>query len=126
VNRTAIWTALNQELEQFGEVTVVHGGCRTGADDIADRWAWGANAMGHKVYIRTYLPDYGKHGDRATLIRNKKMAESGVDACYAFPLDGSRGTRNCMTHCFRAGVPIINKGFQSYTQQSRAFAEANR
>lgn len=124
VNRRLIWITLNQELIQFPEgIVVVHGGAR-GADDIADRWAWGMQSQGHKTAVEVHRPDYVTHGDRAPLVRNHEMAASGADVCHAFPLQGSMGTRHCMTRCYAAGIPVVNHGFQHYTYQAQAFAEA--
>lgn len=125
LNRTAIWAVLNRELEQHPEgIIVVHGKCRTGADDIADRWAAGMKAIGLPVEIEEHEPDFDAHGDRAPLVRNREMAESGPDVCHAFPIEGSHGTRHCMTRAMAAGVPVHNHGYQAYTSQSREFAEA--
>lgn len=129
-DRTAIWMALNQELQMFPEgIVVVHGGCRVdgkpaGADDIADRWAWGMKAAGHNVSVEMHEADYETFGKRAPLWRNQKMAESGIDVCHAFPLHGSHGTRHCITRCYAAGVNVVNHGYQPYSEQAREFAKA--
>lgn len=123
VNRTAIWNALHAELVQFGEITVVHGGAH-GADDIADRWAWGMRAAGHLVNVEVHKPNYEMFSARrAPLHRNQEMVEAGADVCHAFPIDGSTGTRHCMTRAIAAGIPVVNHGFQPYTREAKEFAK---
>ncbi|AOZ64863.1 DrpA-like ssDNA binding protein [Mycobacterium phage Louie6] len=125
VARTAIWNALNAELHQFQHegIVIVHGGAR-GADDIADRWAWGARQSGWPVQIEKHEAEWDEHGKRAGVIRNQKMVDLGADVCHAFPLQGSVGTRHCMARAIAAGIPVINHGFQPYTNQAQQFAEA--
>lgn len=124
-DRTAIWMALNQELLTYdGTVVIVHGGCPTGADDIADRWAYGQAQMGWPVQVEKHAPDYETFGKRATLVRNQEMAESGIAVCHAFPLQGSTDTRHAMTRCLAAGVRVTNHGYLPYTTQAFEFAGA--
>lgn len=103
---------------------VVHGGAE-GADSIAKRWALNMKAARFAIDEEEHLPNYDLYAPkRAPLVRNEEMAQSGVDVCLAFPLEGSGGTRHAMTKAFANKVPVINLGFQPYTQQSREFAEA--
>lgn len=123
-NRRAIWTALETEyLVAPRGIIVVHGGAE-GADDIADRWAWGASQMGRFVMSEVHVPDYDKHGKRAPLVRNQDMADAGAFVCLAFPLEGGTGTRHMMSRAISAGIEVINYGYQPYTQQARDFVAA--
>lgn len=124
-DRRAIWTALEGEyLVAPKGIVVVHGAAE-GADDIADRWAWGSKQMGRLVEVETHPPDYVKYGrKRAPLVRNKEMAELGAHVCLAFPLEGGTGTRHMMSRAISAGIEVINYGYQPYTQQAREFVAA--
>lgn len=105
-------------------IIVVHGAA-VGADDIADRWAWGASQMGCLVVPEGHPPDYEKYArNRAPLVRNQEMAELGAHVCLAFPLEGGTGTRHMMSRAISAGIEVINYGYQPYTQQARDFVAA--
>ncbi|QGJ91357.1 ssDNA binding protein [Mycobacterium phage Bachome] len=109
-DRTTIWEALKTELDRSPEgLIVVHGGAR-GADDIADRWAWGMFAMGYVVKPELHRADWEWYGNKAGVIRNLQMVKAGADICLAFPLGRSPGTRHCMREAERAGIPVINFG----------------
>jgi len=111
VDRLAVWSILNQELEAaHGELIVVHGAAR-GADDIADRWAWGAIQAGASVEVESHPALWEIQGKAAGIIRNKQMANLGADVCYAFPLKDSRGTQHMIACCEEAGIPVINLGY---------------
>ncbi|AFI24974.1 hypothetical protein [Mycobacterium phage SWU1] len=109
-DRTTIWEALATEYHRsFSGLTVVHGGAR-GADDIADRWAWGMKQEGWDVLPELHRADWERYGKRAGILRNIEMVRAGADICLAFPLGNSVGTRHCMREAERAGIPVINFG----------------
>lgn len=122
-DRTKVWNALNQELQQFGAVTIVHGGAR-GADDIADRWAWGMAQAGYAVMVEKHMADWDGLGKRAGVVRNQIMVDAGADVCHAFPLNESVGTRHCMARAMAAGISVVNHGYEPFTSQAAEFAEA--
>ncbi|BBC53858.1 hypothetical protein [Mycobacterium phage PP] len=123
VDRTTIWTALQSELELFGSLTIVHGGAR-GADDIADRWAWGKSQEGYDVEVERHDADWETHGKRAGIIRNQEMVDLGADVCYAFPLASGTGTRHCMSRAMAAGIPVVNLGYLPHSAEAREMSEA--
>ncbi|ATW60194.1 ssDNA binding protein [Mycobacterium phage Ph8s] len=108
-DRTTIWGALEAELQRSPNgLIVVHGGAR-GADDIADRWAWGMRP-GFNVTPELHRADWDRYGKRAGILRNIEMVKAGADVCLAFPLGNSVGTRHCMGAAEKAGIPVINFG----------------
>lgn len=121
VARTTIWNALNAELEQYGGVHLIHGGAE-GADDIAERWAFGQSQMGSEIAITRLVPDYDRWGKRAPLIRNGILARDGADVCHAFPLQGTGGTRQCMTEAFCNRITVVNHGWEGATFQALEYA----
>lgn len=121
--RNTVWLALNEELERFRTLTVVHGGAR-GADEIAARWAWGCHTQGWNVTVEEHRADWETHGKRAGVLRNQLMVDLGADVCHAFPLNKSIGTRHCMARAEAAGIPVINHGWPPFTAQSKEFARA--
>ncbi|MCA2331873.1 DUF2493 domain-containing protein [Mycobacterium avium] len=121
VNRPAIWDVLKAELQQFGGLHVIQGGA-DGADDIAERWAYGMNQLGYDIRVTRLVPDYDRWGKKAPLVRNGIMARDGADVCHAFPLKGTGGTRQCMSEAFCYGIPVVNHGFQPYTAQAMEWA----
>jgi hypothetical protein len=91
-------------VEPNGPFTIVHGGCPTGADAIADRWA----------RRRWYEPEvhpaqWDVYGRAAGPIRNEIMAASRIDVCVAFLRDpvGSRGTKGMIELAQAAGIWTI-------------------
>lgn len=122
---TTVWSALNSELQQFPDgLVIVHGGA-VGADEIAGRWAERMNLAGYPVWPEAHRPDYDLYPRKfAPLRRNEHMVSLGAAVCHAFPLEGGTGTRHCMTQAFGAGIPVVNHGFQPYTQQAKDYAEA--
>ncbi|ASR77170.1 hypothetical protein KIV66_gp63 [Mycobacterium phage MyraDee] len=123
VERTTVWNALNQELQTFEALTIVHGGAR-GADNIADRWAWGMSQQGYNVVIEEHKANWERDGKRAGVLRNQEMVNLGADVCHAFPLGKSVGTRHCMARAMSAGIPVVNHGFEPFTKQAQEFVEA--
>ncbi|AGI61742.1 hypothetical protein PBI_ISCA_62 [Mycobacterium phage Isca] len=109
-DRTTVWAALRQELEQFGSLVVVHGAAR-GADDIADRWAWGMAQAGYQVHVEAHPADWDGLGKAAGVIRNQQMVDLGADICHAFPLPGSIGTWDCIGRAEAAGIRVVNHGY---------------
>ncbi|AGR46478.1 hypothetical protein ODIN_64 [Mycobacterium phage Odin] len=114
-DRSLVWHALGIELQRSPNgLTVVHGACPYGgADDIADRWAWGMRQEGHNVVPEPHRADWESYGKAAGPIRNQLMVDLGADVCLAFPLGVSRGTRHCMAAAEKAGIPVISFGDRS-------------
>lgn len=103
-DRDAVALALkNFKPERATEVgwhIIIHGGCPTGADKLADEWA---DTFG--VRKRVYLADWQKHGKAAGPLRNARMlAEGKPDLVIAFP--GGRGTADMVRKAEAAGVPV--------------------
>lgn len=84
------------------EITIVHGDCPNGADNIAD---WLAIAWNLKV--ERYPADWKQFGKSAGFIRNKQMVDSGVHICLAFRYNKSSGTTNTIELAKKANVPVI-------------------
>jgi hypothetical protein len=79
---------------------LVHGGCPTGADAIAD-----AFARENGWTVEVHPADWSK-GKSAGPRRNREMAELGADVCLAFHKDNSRGTQNMINNCHKNGIPV--------------------
>lgn len=84
------------------EVVLISGDAR-GADTYAD-------VIGQLLgfTVERYPADWNVHGRAAGPIRNQQMLESGVDYCIAFhdDLGSSRGTRDMVERCERAGIEV--------------------
>jgi hypothetical protein len=93
---------LHQTVEPNEPFVIVHGGCPTGADAIADRWA----------RRRWYEPEvhpanWAAHGKAAGFLRNAEMVQMGADVCVGFLKDGSRGTSHTLALARTAGIWTI-------------------
>ena len=102
------------ELDLFDypeEIEVVTGGAR-GIDRCGANWAIWAS---HKS---TVMPaDWDKYGKRAGYIRNKQMAESGLDGAIVYWDGESRGTKMMLdlleangTYTLTYHLPLANIG----------------
>lgn len=109
-------------------LTVVHGGCPTGADAAAAEWAaewagvvadpfradWDSCGWdcppGHRIpkrpgdvmhpgFFADYCPGAGPR-------RNARMIEAGADLMLAFPTAASRGTWNAVRLARAAGIEV--------------------
>jgi hypothetical protein len=83
-------------------LVIVHGGCPTGADAIADRWA----------RRRDYEPEVNeaewiKWGRSAGPARNTLMVNKGADMCIGFLRDSSRGTLDCIEKARGVAIPTF-------------------
>jgi hypothetical protein len=107
-DQQAIWAALDQAAADHGidSLIIVNGGCPTGADDAATRWA-----LIRGVTLDVFLARWQTEGRAAGPLRNRRMVAAGADLCLAFPLGESRGTRGCMALARSAGIPV-----KEYTQ----------
>lgn len=84
-------------------VTVVHGACPTGADEIVDELArnfgWGP------FKVEPHPANWGLHGRAAGPRRNAQMLSAGADLVIAFP--GGNGTADMVARARAAGVPVM-------------------
>ena len=86
-------------LSQTGMTTLRHGGCKTGADALADAWA---RSRGMPVQV---VPADWSQGRAAGPIRNRKMAAMGAGLCVAFP--GGKGTADMVRQARAHGIPVL-------------------
>lgn len=92
-----------QMFSNHRSVTVMHGACPTGADEMADR---AARNLGFKVDrhpARWKRPD-GSLDKGAGFARNKRMVDKHPDVGLFFIRNNSRGATHCLTLAQRAGV----------------------
>lgn len=86
----------------YADVTLVVGDA-SGADAIATVFAKSKGLM-----VEVYCASWGEHGKSAGPKRNQRMVDDGADVCLVFPKIGAenKGTLDCMTRAFKAGIPI--------------------
>jgi hypothetical protein len=81
---------------------VIHGGCPTGADQIADDAAWALS-----MAVLVFHADWKRYGRPAGPRRNQQMIDEGKPTvAYAFPLGESTGTRDMIRRLRAAGIPV--------------------
>lgn len=112
----AVWRALGffvcEQCPDGDTVTVVHGGCPTGADHYASTWC--ALPMGDDVDVvaleERHPADWDRYGKAAGPLRNREMVDLGAELVLAFPLPGprslSRGTWDCIDAAAAHGIPV--------------------
>lgn len=103
----AITRLLDELFGEYGaELVVLHGGCPSGADKIADDWCRRPRVSGVPIPVEVFPADWsaGKVGGQA---RNAAMVATRPDLCLAFILDGSPGATGCARLAEEAGIPTI-------------------
>lgn len=111
------------------EPILVHGGCRTGADQQAEQ-AWIA-AGRRRDQVEQHLPDWSA-GKRGYFLRNKEMVDLQPTVCLAFVGQcsnpscsraphphPSHGAQMTIDLCEKAGVPI--RRFYSHELEKAGF-----
>jgi SLOG family YspA-like protein len=94
------WTAVLSALKRLAPDTVIHGGCPTGADSMADRWA-----KSNGVPVIPIKAEWGKYGRAAGPKRNRTMLDvSHPDLVLAFGY--GRGTNGMVKIAEDAGVKV--------------------
>jgi YspA, cpYpsA-related SLOG family len=101
-------------------VTVVHGACPNGADELADQWVrW---YRGDTLVLAERHPaNWSKFAKRAGIIRNEIMVSKGADLCLVFLRDNSPGTTHCAELAAEAGMAmrVFHYGEPGVTDFSR-------
>jgi|RhiMetdeSRZDD1v2_1073273.scaffolds.fasta_scaffold325799_2 SLOG family YspA-like protein len=88
------------------KLTVVHGACPTGADQITDAWAVRREHDG--VAVERYPANWQRYGKGAGPRRNEELVRLGADMCIGFlRQDNSTGTKNCLALSRHAGIPTF-------------------
>ncbi|GAA3136833.1 hypothetical protein GCM10010466_29560 [Planomonospora alba] len=86
-------------------LTVVHGGCPTGADAMAAAWAYlAAQDLDLAVIEQVYEADWSR-GKVAGPERNARMVRDGAHLVLAFHQDNSKGTADTIRRAEAAGIP---------------------
>lgn len=94
-------TKVSEVLSSYeGTHTLVHGGAK-GLDDLANQVA---TALGWKTEV--FPADWKNQGKAAGPLRNQQMVNTNPDICIAFPLEGSRGTWDCVKRAKNSNIPI--------------------
>jgi hypothetical protein len=110
----ALLNALYESPADADPPVLVHGGCPTGADAIADsvwrHWSHVYPELGFLADPEVHPADWARHGRSAGPIRNHAMVRAGADICLAFPVGRSPGTRGCMAAARAALIPVRDYG----------------
>lgn len=96
---------INQKWIEHPDLIIVHGDCPKGADRFAREFAeqYGVPEERHPAL-------WDLHGRSAGHKRNKAMVDSHPDEAIFFIRGESRGTRNCLGHARKAGIPHVIYG----------------
>lgn len=101
---------LTRAIAQFndGDVTVVHGGCPSGADRMADDWVRDVfpRPLLTSVRLEVHKADWKGLGRKAGPLRNKEMVGAGADVCLAFLTPESVGGSMTADMAEEAGIEV--------------------
>lgn len=93
------------------KLTIIHGDCPTGADQVVDRWA--RRREGDGVTVETLPADWRTLGKRAGPVRNKAMVDRGADMCIGFVRGDAKGTRITLAMATEAGIPTFTVDWET-------------
>ncbi len=96
---------LDDEYDEHGPFTLVHGACPTGADFMAADYVYNYYSQ---LKIEAYPADWSI-GKIAGPMRNKQMVDllnPETDRVLAFLKDNSRGTTGCINLALDARLPV--------------------
>lgn len=93
------------------KLTIIHGDCPTGADQVVDRWA--RRREGDGVTVETLPASWSTLGRRAGPVRNKAMVDRGADMCIGFVRGDARGTRITLAMAAEAGIPTFTVDWET-------------
>jgi hypothetical protein len=97
---------LLKEVEAIGDhLTVVHGACPNGADEIADRWVR-KNRDWWPIHAERHPANWRDEGKAAGFKRNERMVKAGADLCLAFIRGRSNGATHCANLAEREGITV--------------------
>lgn len=82
-------------------VTIVHGGCKTGADKIADIFS--RKILGKDAEV--FEADWKTFGRSAGYKRNYRMVNTDPDICLAFIRNRSNGSTDCRDQAKGRQIP---------------------
>lgn len=113
---TILWRQLDACVINRERLTIVHGGCLSGADAIAEDWysavmCGRSVASAHLVKPEVHRADWTRYGLGAGPIRNEKMARKGADLCIGFLKTGAKnkGTNDMLNAARRHGIPDLTR-----------------
>lgn len=98
-DRDAVFRALDATAAKHPNITILHGACLTGADQLAQEWA----VVRQRPYIGVPAR-WDALGDRAGPVRNGLMLCYLPDGIAAFP--GGSGTADCIAQAEAAGLKV--------------------
>lgn len=81
--------------------TVIITGGAKGADALGEQWA-----KDHGIELKVLRPEYGKHGNKAPLIRNTEIV-SECTHLLAFPHPQGSGTQDAIRKAEKMGKVVI-------------------
>jgi hypothetical protein len=87
------------------DLVIIHGDCPKGADRMAREFC-----EKNGIPEERYPADWNRHGKAAGHIRNKVMVDTKPDFAVFFIRGESRGTKNCLEHAKKAGIPHATYG----------------
>lgn len=103
--------------------TILVGDCETGVDSVVKEWTEEIRAGGGfheapdwevpelivcEADWERYRPKNPKHKNPAGVIRNREMIfDKGADWLNAFWDGKSRGTKDCINHAIKKGIPVL-------------------
>lgn len=98
-NRTTIRVAIHEVVCRVPNPVIIHGGCPSGADMIASKFA--SSCL---LREEVHFADWNQYGLKAGPLRNSKMVDLGADICLAFIKNRSRGASDCARKAVKAGI----------------------
>lgn len=88
-------------------LTILHGACPNGADELADQWVrYHHHPIGLHVTAERHPALWRRFGKRAGMVRNELMVATRPDLVLAFIRDNSPGATHCAELAMEVGIPM--------------------
>lgn len=101
-DKETIHRQLLEHVKGNRDVTIVHGDCPIGGDQIADEFA-----EKNGWIVERHPAEWERYGSAAGPIRNTKMVRQGAHICLAFIKDNSRGATGCANLAEKARILTV-------------------
>lgn len=96
------------------------GDCPTGVDKYTLSWC--ETALENDQF-KVYEAEWKKYKWRAGPIRNHRMVDDGADLCIAWPLEESRGTKDCAEYAASKGIEVWFPELPAWAQWAAPIAQ---
>lgn len=102
------------------DIFIKVGDCPSGVDKFVLSWC---KTVLEEDRCKVFRADWDRYGLKAGPIRNHEMVDSGGDVLIAWPLEDSKGTKDCAEYAHSKGVPVWFPDLPAWAQWAAPIAQ---